>query len=196
MIGKIKGKLSEIVNNVGLIDTTGGVSYEVYLTPRFLSDHKIDQEVLVYTYLQVREDAHVLFGFDNRDELNFFKLLLTVSGVGPKTAFLVVSFKKAEETMAAVKNNDINFFSGMSGLGKKTAMKIILELSQKLKQEFTLEKMYLSDEDKTVVDAFVSLGFKSQEAKKMLSSIPKTLSVEDKIKKGLQLASNPVKNKV
>jgi Holliday junction DNA helicase RuvA len=88
--------------------------------------------------------------------------------------------------ISAVQTNDVAYFSKIPGLGKKTAMKIILELSQKLKSEFDMQKMNLSDEDKTVVDALMALGYKSQEAKQALSKISKGLSIEEKIKEALK----------
>lgn len=187
MISKIKGKLVEIDNNIGLIETTSGLGYNVYLTPRLMSKFLVNSPIDIYTYLQVRDDALILFGFESKDQYKLFQQLLSVPGVGPKTAYSVVSFAKSDEMMKAVKNNNIDYFTRVPGLGKKTAMKIMLELSQKLNEEFSLEKMYLSDEDKLVVDAFVSLGFKTSQAKKVLQSIPKNLSVEEKIKKGLQM---------
>lgn len=190
MIGKIKGKLIELNGNVGLVETSSGVSYEINLTPALISSHQLGKQLEVYTYFQVREDAQVLFGFKTHEEQNLFKLLISVSGVGPKIAFTVVSFSKEDELVSAIKINDVNYFSKIPGLGKKTAMKIILELSQKLQSEFKMEKMYLSEEDKTVVDALVSLGFKSQEAKGILSKLPKNLSVEEKIREALRSATS------
>src|SRR3989344_2483518 len=189
MIGKIKGKLSEIEANLGLIETSSGVFYQVFLTPEIINTYKEGADLAVYTYLQVRDDALVLFGFKTKSEYDLFKLLLSVSGVGPKTAFSVISFSKADELVASVKENNSDFFSKVPGLGKKTAMKIILELSQKLQSEFKLEKMYLSEDDKTVVDALASLGFTANEAKKILSKLPKNLSLEDKIKAGLKIGT-------
>lgn len=192
MIGKIKGKLSELNGNIGLIETQSGVSYQVYLTPSLINSYQIGQSVELYTYLQVREDALVLFGFKTKEEYDFFRMLLTVSGVGPKTAYTVISFGKIKELISSIKGNNSDYFTRIPGLGKKTAMKIILELSQKLESEFKLEKMYLSEEDKTVIDALVSLGFKLQEAKIILSKIPKNLNMEEKIKKGLMLGTNKI----
>lgn len=186
MIGKLKGILSELDGNTALIETKGGVFYKTYVTPNILSRFKINAAVEFYTYLQVREDALILFAFEERDEQSLFDLLLSVSGVGPKTAYLVISYAKVNELIEAVKENNIDFFSEIRGLGKKTAMKIILELSQKLKQEFELRKMYLSEEDKTVVDALVSLGFKSHDASSVVSKLSKKLSVEEKIKEALK----------
>lgn len=193
MIGKIKGKLVELDGNVGLVETPSGVFYQLYVTPSLIGKEKPPFSVEIYTHLQVRDDALVLFGFQTRQEYDFFKLLLGVPGVGPKTAFSVISFSNIDDLTKAIKENDSDYFRKIPGLGKKTAMKIILELSQKLESEFKLEKMYLSEEDKTVVDALVSLGFKTLEAKKVLAQIAKDLSLEERIKEGLRLATNPKK---
>lgn len=193
MIGKIKGKLVEVEGNVGLIETSGGVFYNIFLPPSLLSLSFNKNVIEVYTYLHVRDDALILFGFKEKKEYGFFKLLLSVSGVGPKTAYSVISYTKIDQLLNAVKNNDLSYFSKIPGLGKKTAMKIILELSQKLDQEFKMEKMYLSDDDKTFIDALVSLGFKNQEASELLNKVPKKLTLEEKIREGIRLATNPKK---
>lgn len=185
MIGKIKGKLIEVEGNVGLIETSSGLSYEVFLPPALLA-HSLEAELVIDTHLQVRDDAHILFGFRSRKDKEFFKMLLSVSGVGPKTAFGIISFSSYDELIQAVRDNEVAYFSRIPGLGKKTAMKIILELSQKLKSEFEMQKMYLTDEDKTVVDALMALGYKSQEAKQALSKVTKSATIEEKIKEALQ----------
>jgi holliday junction DNA helicase RuvA len=193
MIGKIKGTLVFTENNYGLIETSGGVSYQTYLTPKIISQYSIGDSIDIFTYLQVRDDALVLFGFETKKEYDFFTLLLTVPGVGPKTAFGVISFTQTDELLQAVRDNSIDYFTRVPGLGKKTAMKIILELSQKMKQEFKMEKMFMSQDDKTVIDALVSLGYASQEAKNIFQKLPKDLSVEQKITTALKLTSSSKK---
>ena len=193
MIGKIKGRLSEIEGNRGLVETQSGVFYEVFLTSSLLSSTAPGHNLEVYTYHHIREDTQILFGFKEKREHQIFKMLLTVDGVGPKTAFTVTSYSTVESLTQAVTANDVGYFSKIPGLGKKTAMKIILELSQKFKSEFKLEKMYLSEDEKTVVDALVSLGFRSNEAKNILSEIPKDLSLPEQIKVAIRLATNPKK---
>ena len=190
MIGKLKGKLSEVNGNLGLIETVSGVSYEVFLPPSLISHISPKSPIEVRTYLQVRDDALVLFGFQTKKELDFFKLLLTVPGVGPKTAFSVISFLPLDQLVSSVQSNDVDAFTRIPGLGRKTAMKIILELSTKLKSEFDMTKMVLSEDDKTVLDALVSLGYKSSEAKQILLKLPKSLSIEEKIKKVLSYKSH------
>ena len=187
MIGKIKGIIHEIEGNIGLIETSGGIYYEVYLTPKILNKYTKGKKIEVYTYLQVREDAHTLFGFENRKEYSIFKMLFSVSGVGPKIAYSIISFSTPDDLTDAVKNNNVDYFTNVPGLGKKTSMKIILELSQKIETDFTLERMYLSDDDKTVLEALVSLGYKSYEAKQLLLKLPKKLSIEEKIKQALKI---------
>lgn len=188
MIGKLKGKLVEVDKNIGLIETSGGVFYKVFLSPYLTSSLKLPVSLEIYTYLQVRDDALVLFGFQTKKEHDFFILLLTVSGVGPKTAFNVISATKVDETITAIKENDVDYFSRIPGLGKKTSMKIILELSQKLKEEFKMEKMYLTSDEQIVVDALVSLGYQAFEAKKILQQVPKNLCIEEKIKHALHIS--------
>ena len=187
MIGKLKGKLVEVEGNVGLIETSGGVFYQVFLPTSFirLSLGEGGSPIELYTYLQVRDDALVLFGFETKKHHDFFKLLLSVSGVGPKTAFSVISNIPLVILVSSVTSNDVDAFTKVPGLGRKTAMKIILELSSKLKSDFDMSKMVLSDDDQTAVSALVSLGYKLFDAKKIISKLPKHLSVEKKIKEAL-----------
>ncbi|MDO9028761.1 MAG: Holliday junction branch migration protein RuvA [Candidatus Roizmanbacteria bacterium] len=190
MIGKLKGKLVGVDKNIGLIETTGGVSYQVFLTPSLISLIPPNSPIELYTYLQVREDALILFGFETKQQHDFFLLLLTVSGVGPKTAYSVISFLKIEEITKSVFENNIEILTRVPSLGRKTAMKIILELSSRLKTDFDMKNMILSDEDKTVIDALIVLGYRSNEAKTIFSKLPKNLSVEEKIKKALSDSSS------
>lgn len=193
MIGKIKGKLVETSGNIGLIETSTGVFFNIFLTPSTLAKFKINTNLEIYTYLHVREDALILFGFETKKEYEIFKLLLTVSGVGPKTAFSIISFIKVDNLIQSIKNNDVSVLAEVPGLGKKTAMKIILELSSKLDTDFELKDLVLSDDDKVVIDALISLGFKAADGKKILNEIPKDLSIEEKITLALKKFS---KNKV
>jgi len=186
MIGKLKGKLVEVDKNIGLIETSGGVFYQVYLPPSLSSRIHHLSSIEIYTYLQVRDDALILFGFETKQQYDFFLLLLSVSGVGPKTAYSVISFLKIEEIIKSVSENNIEILTKVPGLGRKTAMKIILELSSKLKTDFNMKNMILSDEDQTVIDALIALGYKSNEARTIFSKLPKNLSFEEKLKLALK----------
>ena len=138
----------------------------------------------------MRDDALVLFGFENKQEYKLFSLLIGVSGVGPKTAFGVISFSKVNEFVAAVKTNDSSYFTRVPGLGKKTALKIMLELSGKFDSEFVFEPTHLSEDDKMVIDALSSLGFKAGDAKIVLEKIDKTKTTEEKITESIRMLSS------
>ena len=187
---KIRGKIIELEGNEALIETNSGLSYYVFATPSIITKYPLQSTAEIYTYLQVRDDAHILFGFESKNELQIFKLLLTVSGVGPKTAFTVISHTRSDELLSAVKTNSLDYFTRIPGLGKKTTMKIILELSQRVKSEFSMEKMQLSEDDKIVVEALISLGYKSQEAKTLLSQVPTGIPIEKRIQEALKLTMN------
>lgn len=189
MIGALKGKFVGLDGNVGLIETSGGVLYQSYLTTSFITHHPLGSPVYLLTYLQVKDDGLVLFGFENNDEQKLFKLLITVSGVGPKTAFNVISNSVSKELLEAITRNDVSYFTRIPGLGKKTAMKIILELAQKMKSEVHLENFNMDDDDNTVIQALVALGYPSNDAHRLFTQIPPELSVEEKIKYALQLTT-------
>jgi len=186
MIGKIKGKLAEIDGNIGLIETGSGVFYQVYLPPRLLKSFALNSSINIYTYLEVKEDALNLYGFSTKEEYQIFKNLLTVSGVGAKTAFSIISFLTIKEIIDAINQNNVEALAIVPRLGKKTAAKIIIELSQKLKKDFNFANLYFSEEDKTVIDTLITLGYKASEAKKIFAKIPKSLSLEQKIKWALK----------
>ncbi len=190
MIGKIKGTLTEIEQNIALIETKSGLYYQVHLTPQLLNKYKQNQTVEIYTYLQIKENEWTLYGFQNKNQRNFYKLLQNVSGVGPKLAYTIISYSTIKELTQAIKQNNTNYFTNIPGLGKKTSMKIILELSQRLNQQIKLTNLYLSDEDKTIVEALISLGFKTHQAKETLSKIPKNLTLEQKITHALKTIKN------
>lgn len=187
MIAKITGILSEFNEKSATIDTTSGVSYELFITPSALSNTQVGDSLTVYTHLQVRDDAHILFGFANKEEKDFFHLLLSVPGVGPKTAFGIVAHISFEQAAEAVRTNIVKLFSEIPGIGKKTAMKILLELSVKFKTEFKFEQA-LSTDDKTVIDALVELGYKKSEAQQLFEKLPKELSIEKKIQEALRMS--------
>ncbi len=187
MIAKLTGVLAEYTESTALIDTASGLSYELFITPSALSGKQLGDEFTVYTHLQVRDDAHVLFGFTDSQEKQFFHLLLSVPGVGPKTAFSIVCHISFEDAIEAVRTNSVQVFSKISGIGKKTAMKILLELSAKFKTEFKFEQ-HLSSDDKTVIDALVELGYKKAEAQQLFEKIPKQLSIEKKIQEALRMS--------
>lgn len=188
MIGKIKGVLIEIDGRNGLVETASGVSYQIVLTPFFL-EKLVPTNIDIYTHLQIREDAQVLYGFESKDQYKMFHMLLSVDGVGPKTAHNVVSSLPVSEIMDAVHEKNVESLTVVSGLGKKTAQKIILELAGKLKTEFDISSIIEIPIDNDALDALVALGYKVSDAKEMLKSIDPSLPVEKKIQLALRKRS-------
>jgi len=191
MIGKIKGILVEIDGNIGLIETASGLFYQVYMTSTLLSSYTVGDQFEAYTYHHIREDVQSLFGFQDKQEYKLFLLLINVSGVGPKSAYTIISNTKVGDLITAVRSNDSKYFTRIPGLGKKTALKIMLELSQKFKSDFVLENTYVSKEDQTIVDALTSLGFSDSEAREVLPKLTQDIAIEEQIKEAIRLLSNP-----
>ena len=131
MIGYIKGTIEEKYTDEILLENNA-IGYRIFVTPSFLSEVSYKEEVKVHTYLSVKEDSLSLYGFKTRDELEAFKLLLSVNGVGPKAAMGLLSAFSADEFRYAVIASDAAKISKAPGIGKKTAQKIILELKDKI----------------------------------------------------------------
>lgn len=185
MIGKIFGKITEIHGNEGYIDTASGVSYKVYLTPNLA--HISDKEITVYTYLNVREDELTLFGFETYELHKVFEYLIAVDGVGPKTAYTIVCTSQPDEIRKAAQGNDVAFFQKIKGIGKKTAQRILIDLSSRFGAEFDLEASESESQDEIdAIDALVSLGFKRKQAADALKSADPKASMEEKLKQALQ----------
>lgn len=187
MIGKIKGKLTEIYGNRGYIETSSGVTYLVYCVPHYLD--KLGADVEMYTHLQIKDDDHVLFGFENYSQYRLFQMLLSVDGVGPKAGFTIVSYAQNEMIVSSVETADVGFFQSIPGIGKKTAQRIILDMSGKISKQIDIESIVSSRDDVTVVEALLSLGFKDMDIRRSLQNVDKTASLEEKIRQAIQLLS-------
>jgi Holliday junction DNA helicase RuvA len=189
MIGKIKGQLTEIHGNTGYIETNGGVYYLVFLPPNLISISDLPKEINIYTYLHVREDALILFGFEARKIYDLFIQLISISGVGPKMAFTIISFLQYEDLVMAIQNSDVDALTKVPGLGKKTAMKIIIEISQKLKKEIDLSSFNITEEEQTIIDTLHTLGFEQEKIKKIIKQLPQDIPLEEQIKEAIRLLS-------
>ncbi|HNQ30900.1 MAG TPA: Holliday junction branch migration protein RuvA [Candidatus Woesebacteria bacterium] len=185
MIGKIKGALVEVDGSEGLIATPGGVSYRVHIPQSMRRPDEV-QMIDVYTYLHVREDQHVLYGFETKQHYTMFLMLLDVDGVGPKTAHTIVGKLSMQELMDAVRTKSVDILTQIPGLGKKTAQKIILELSSKLKTDLDVASLIEDPVNNEVLEALVALGYKASEARKLLKGVDVKSSTEDQIRFALQ----------
>src|SRR3989338_5358110 len=132
MISFLRGIVLEKQKQSLTIETWGGVGYDIHLTAERLAEYRIGQNIAVNTFLKVSDSALDLYGFATVDEKYFFTLLMTVSGVGPKTAMNILSFGSVDRTQSAIARGDIKYLTGVSGLGKKTAERLVVELKSKI----------------------------------------------------------------
>lgn len=176
MIAFVRGTAVDMTENSVIVEA-GGIGYEIYMTGTDLSQIHMGEEVKIHTYFNVREDAMQLYGFRSKDDLQMFRLLLGVNGVGPKAAVGVLAGITADELRFAILSDDVKTVSKAPGIGKKTAQKLILELKDKMKLEDAFELKLAHEQEKAVaglgeisdgrqeaVEALVALGYSSTDA--------------------------------
>ena len=182
MIAFVKGRIDEITEDNVVIDI-GGIGYNVRIsgeTVALLSGRK--EEVKLYTYTCVREDAFNLYGFLTKDELEIFKMLITVNGIGPKGGLAILSVMTADDLRFAIMSGDAAAISKAPGVGKKTAERVILDLKDKISLEDTLvhKEILKSGEREAVpeqharneaVEALVALGYSASDALHAVKSV-------------------------
>src|SRR3954470_2585304 len=159
MIRMVRGPVIARGKDYLVIDV-GGIGYKVSVTEPAALAANINEQVMLHTYLQVREDALNLFGFSDVEELAMFELLLGVNGVGPKVALSTLSVLSPDMLRMAVSAEEPAMIGRVPGVGKRTAEKIVLELRDKVKQVSGIQSLaFASDVDSEVVDALISLGY-------------------------------------
>jgi len=187
MIGSIKGNITQKSTNY-IIVGTAGVGYKIFVPQSLLLTLKVGQEISLVIHTYVREDQITLYGFQTLPELEFFELLLTVSGVGPKSALGIMSLASLEMIKSAIVSEDPTVFTKVSGVGRKTAERVIVELKAKLKDEAATAP--IAKEHSDALDALMSLGYKEQEAREALKAVPKEVSnLQEKVKIALKALS-------
>lgn len=168
MISHINGKVIHR-NDKFLVIDVGGVGYKIFGTGELISMTKEGQEVSVWTYLAVRENAMDLYGFKNKEESDFFELLITVSGIGPKTALNILNLAAISSLRKAIATGETAHLTKVSGIGKKMADKIVLELKGKLIA--SEETTHGIKEEVDALEALKSLGYSHKEARDALKEI-------------------------
>ena len=212
MLAYIKGILEIKASDYVVIDV-GGLGYKVFMSAIGMEKlGKIGDTVKVHTYYRVREDDISIFGFNTNEELRMFELLLSVSGVGAKTALAMLAVCSPSEFVLAIVSEDIKVLTSIPGIGPKSAKRIILELKDKIKKEQQMQELtnasntskefsetnikvkQLIEDDNKVQEAIAALhglGYNKKEIEKAFMKIEKAnLTTEDLIKKGLVLLSN------
>jgi len=197
MIAHIEGKIAEKYPTHVVIDI-GGLGYEVKISLNTYADLKEKESIKLFTHFHVKEDAQTLFGFTNSSERKRFKDLISISGVGPSTAVMILSSLSPSELQHAIVGEDVKTIQSVKGIGSKTAQRIVLELKDKMKKEGLLEKsveipLKTDNTLKTeALSALVTLGIPKATAEKNINLITKEygsdLSLEELIKLALKRA--------
>ena len=175
MIAALRGNVLSVEPTAAVIEA-GGVGYAVQATPATLAGLRVGQEAFVHTSLVVREDSMTLFGFADADEREVFDVLQTVSGVGPKLALTILATLTPDQLRQAVANADIAALTRVSGVGKKGAQRLVLEIGAKLgpRRGGDLEAPSSNARSGDVVAALVGLGFSERDAESAFSQVEKT----------------------
>jgi Holliday junction DNA helicase RuvA len=171
MISKITGQIIHKADKFVVVETNG-IGYKIFATNELLSITKMDEKFSVWTYLAVRENALDLYGFANKKELDFFELLITISGVGPKTALGILNVATVDSLRTAISTNETAHLTKVSGLGKKMADKIVLELKGKLGDYEEIN--FGQKEEIDALEALKSLGYSHKESREALQEIDKS----------------------
>lgn len=194
MYAYIKGRIDHKAADYLVIDN-GGIGYKVFTSLSTLDRLETGQEVKVHTYTHVREDIFSLYGFLTPEELRVFELLISVSGIGPKAANSVLSSLSPSKFGLAVITGDVQALKSVSGIGLKTAQRIILELKDKMKNSDAFEKSEAlepaaDDNSSEAVNALQVLGYSAVEAARVLRSIDTdNMEIEEIIKQALKKLS-------
>lgn len=177
--GKILGKGSQFV-----IIENNGLGYKVFVTPNLLLK-SVGEEITSFIYHKSSDDGQTLFGMEDLESLQFFEMLITVNGVGPKMALNMLSHATPKILQNAIASGDTAFFTQMSGVGKKTAERIILELSGKLSDSEIPANM-----SSNTYNALLSLGYSSSEARGAMQKVDQSAPESDQLKQALKQLSN------
>ncbi len=190
------GELTYLDGNCAVVDC-GGVGYAMSVSTQTASkiSQKVNQKVFLFSYLQVREDAMELYGFAEKEELQTFKLLISVSGVGPKAALAILSVMTVQNFAAAVANGDSKAIARAQGVGAKTAARVVLELKDKIGADFAGEAtvgtvavptMEQNANVQEAVNALLVLGFSRPQAAQVVKELDPSLPLESLISQALK----------
>lgn len=192
MIAQIQGRLVEKTPTDVVIDCHG-VGYQIHISLHTFSQLPESENIKLYTYLQIKEDAHSLYGFAEKKERELFKLLISVSGVGAGTARTMLSSLVPEQIIQAIASNDVGTIQSIKGIGAKTAQRVILDLKEKVLKLYQIEEVsgtpYNTNKEEAL-SALEVLGYVRKNAEKVVEKIlvaTPNASVEDLIKQALKV---------
>ncbi|MHB9019856.1 MAG: Holliday junction branch migration protein RuvA [Minisyncoccota bacterium] len=197
MLHYLIGKLIQKKENFFILET-GGFGLRIFCSlntlkklPACAGGPAINEEVKVFTHMNIKEDAWDIYGFFDQNELDFFTKLISVNGVGPKTALNILNVDTAERLMAAINEGRVDLLTKASGIGKKTSERVVVELKGKFAQINSEGLTGLMESDSDIVDVLCNLGYTKEQSKKAISKVdPKVKSIEDRIKAALNILKN------
>ncbi len=188
MIGHIEGMVRALRPGFAII-SAGGVGYKVAVTRETFATLQQDKSAALWTHLAVRETALDLYGFKSEEELRFFELLLTVSGIGPKSALAILDIALVETLRSAIAGGNASYLTKVSGIGRKTAEKIVIELRDKVGAHTEGNARTLSG-DEEALEALRALGYSAQEAREALRKVPEEFeSGSARLREALRIVS-------
>lgn len=187
MIYCLEGRISQKGENYLIIEA-GSLGYQVFVNDFLLAKTKIDQITKVFTHLYIYEETMQLYGFETEEELVFFKKLNNIPNIGPKSANNILSAIKLSDLKRAIVNEDMDALNKVSGIGKKTAERIIVELKDKIQKIDALTGS--GKEDSDVIDALMSLGYPLKDAREVIKKVPENIKgANDRLKEALKILS-------
>jgi Holliday junction DNA helicase RuvA len=191
MITHLKGKLVE-KNPTYVVIETAGIGYVLHISLNTYSQLPDDEAVFLYTHLSIKEDSHTLYGFISKIEREIFRLLISVSGVGPSIARTMLSSMTTDEIQNAIASGNVDLIQSVKGIGAKTAQRVLIDLKDKIIKTFGIDEVFVtaSNTNKNeALSALEVLGFSKKQCEKVVDKIlleDNTLSVEILIKKALK----------
>jgi Holliday junction DNA helicase RuvA len=188
MIAKIEGQISYVGDRFLIVDVSG-VGYKLFVTNEAISLSKVEESIKLWVHTAVRENSIDLYGFLDIEELSFFELLLDVSGIGPKSALSTLSVAPVSTLRKAIASGDTTYLNKVSGIGRKTAEKIIIELKDKLKEyEGDIATSQVMQEERDILEALRTLGYSQDEAREAIKKIPSNMTeMNNRLKEALKI---------
>lgn len=188
MIAQIIGQITQKSDKY-LVVNVGGVGYQLFVSTDLLAKSPaVGSSIELWTYMVVRENAMELFGFETIDEKNFFELLLSVSGIGPRSALSILSIAPMETIKKAIGSGDTSYLTKVSGIGRKTAEKIVVELRDKLSALGHKDETGSLRGESDVLEALQSLGYSLNDARNAVKEIPDTVvGANARVKEALKI---------
>ncbi len=176
MISFIQGKIINKKENSVTVLTAGWVGYDISMQVSKLASVQVGDEIGIHTYLRVSDNAMDLFGFETLEEKDFFELLISVNGVGPKSALNILGLGSLDDIQKAISNSDAEYLTRVSGIGKRTAERLVVELKSKVESRKSKVSETVGGVMGDAIDGLIALGYNKEEAR----AVVKDLDVEGK----------------